>query len=50
MPAADLLDLLRMAPHHWHLDNDAPARVASLDPVRVTVSMLVLRFRGTASA
>jgi 23S rRNA (guanine745-N1)-methyltransferase len=50
MPAADLLDLLRMTPHHWHLDDDARARVASLDPVRVTVSMLVLRFRRTASA
>jgi 23S rRNA (guanine745-N1)-methyltransferase len=50
MPAEDILDLLRMTPHRWHLDDDALAGVASLDPVRVTVSMLLLRFRRTASA
>jgi 23S rRNA (guanine745-N1)-methyltransferase len=50
MPAEDILDLLRMTPHHWHLDDDALAGVASLDPVRVTVSMLLLRFRRTVSA
>jgi 23S rRNA (guanine745-N1)-methyltransferase len=50
MPAEDLLDLLRMTPHHWHLDDDARAGVASLDRVRVTVSMLLLRFRRTATA
>jgi 23S rRNA (guanine745-N1)-methyltransferase len=49
MPADHILDLLRMTPHHWHLDDDALEGVASLDPVEVTISMRLLRFRRTAS-
>jgi 23S rRNA (guanine745-N1)-methyltransferase len=50
MPAEDILDLLRMTPNHWHLDDAALADVAALDPVRVTISMRLLRFRRAGSS
>jgi 23S rRNA (guanine745-N1)-methyltransferase len=51
MPAEDILDLLRMTPNHWHLMDDAAlAGVAALDPIRVTISMCLLRFRRNGSS
>lgn len=50
MPAEDILDLLRMTPNHWHLEDAALAGVAALDPVRVTISMRLLRFRRNGSS
>jgi 23S rRNA (guanine745-N1)-methyltransferase len=45
LDAHEVQDLLRMTPNAWHLDDAAWARVAELEPMRVTVGFHTLQFR-----
>lgn len=40
-----ILDLLRMTPNYWHLDEATLADVAAWEPSSVTISVLLLAFR-----
>jgi hypothetical protein len=42
---AEVIDLLRMTPNYWHLEEGALVTITEWDPVQVTVGVDLLCFR-----